>query len=138
MTWANLELDAGRMHIVQQLLVPGPTPVYGPPKTGRPRTISLGTETVDLLRTHKAHQASVKMANRTTYCDLGLVFAKEWADVGTRSETLGHPLQLNNLGQREYPKLITAAGVRWIKFHGLAPYVRHVVAAGGAADPRRQ
>jgi integrase len=36
-----------------------------------------------------------------------------------RGETLGQPLQLNNLGEREYASLITAAGVRRIKFHGL-------------------
>jgi integrase len=32
---------------------------------------------------------------------------------------LGHPLQMNNLGQREYAKLIKRAKVRPIKFHGL-------------------
>jgi integrase len=31
----------------------------------------------------------------------------------------GEPLLMNNLGQREYAKLITAAGVKAIKFHGL-------------------
>lgn len=59
------------------------------------------------------------MRNRTAYHDFGLVFAKEREDVRTRSETLGQPLQLNNLGQRQYAKLIAEAGVRRIKFHGL-------------------
>ena len=59
------------------------------------------------------------MANRATYKDLGLVFAKEWGDVRKHEECLGQPLQLNNLGQREYAKLIKAAKVRAIKFHGL-------------------
>lgn len=59
------------------------------------------------------------MANRATYKDLGLVFAKERGDVRKREECLGQPLQLNNLGQREYAKLIKAAKVRAIKFHGL-------------------
>ena len=38
-------------------------------------------------------------------------------------ETFGDPLQANNLGQREYARLITAAGVRRIKFHGLRHYL---------------
>jgi integrase len=59
------------------------------------------------------------MANRTTYGDHGLVFSKQWGDVRKRDEYLGQPLQMNNLGQREYAKLIKAAEVRSIKFHGL-------------------
>jgi hypothetical protein len=47
-------------------------------KNDAPRTVDLGAETVGLLRTHRRHQAELKMANRTAYRDLGLVFAKEW------------------------------------------------------------
>ena len=117
--WAEVDLVAGKMRIVRQLLTPGPAPVFGPTKTGHPRTVSLAAETVALLCAHKRHQARLKMANRTTYADHGLVFAKEWSDVRGRSDCLGHPLQINNLGQREYARLIKAAGVRSIKFHGL-------------------
>ena len=35
---ADLDLDEGKMRIVQQLLTPGPKPVLGPTKTGRQRT----------------------------------------------------------------------------------------------------
>jgi len=59
------------------------------------------------------------MANRTTYHEHGLVFAKEWVDVRRKGETLGQPLQANNIGQREYAQVIKAANVRRIKFHGL-------------------
>jgi len=59
------------------------------------------------------------MAHRKRYNDLGLVFAKEWGDLRKREECLGEPLQANNLGQREYAKLIKAAEVKTIKFHGL-------------------
>lgn len=135
--WSDLDLDAGKMTIVQQLLAPGPDPAFGPTKTGRPRRVSLASETVDLLRVHKRHQAEIKLANRTSYRDLGLVFAKEWSDVRKRGDTLGQPLQANNLRQREYAKLIKAAGVRPIKFHGL----RHTCdapAPGWSAGPRCQ
>lgn len=45
------------------------------------------------------------LANR----DLGLVFAKP----------TGLPFQQNNLGMREFARLIEASGVRLIKFHGM-------------------
>jgi integrase len=119
LTWVNLDLDGGKMRIVQQLLSPGPKPTFGPTKTGRPRTVALAPETVELLRLHRKHQRELMMANRTTYKDHGLVFAKEWGDLRKREECLGQPLQMNNLGQREYAKLIQAAKVRAIKFHGM-------------------
>jgi len=119
LTWANLDLDAGKMSIVQQLLVPGADPVFGPPKTGRPRTVALGPETVAALQRHRQHQRELRMANRPNYHDHDLVFAKEWSDLQRRTDCLGEPLQINNLGQREYATIIKAAGVRPIKFHGL-------------------
>jgi integrase len=117
--WSDVDLDVGKIRIVQQLLTPGPQPKFGPTKTGSVRSVSLAPATIELLKTHKKHQAELKLANRPTYHDFGLVFAKEWSDIGTRHETLGQPLQANNLGQKEYAKLIRAAGVRPIKFHGL-------------------
>ncbi len=59
------------------------------------------------------------MANRTVYRDHGLVFAKEWADVTKYGVVIGDPVQMNNIGQREFAKLIQASGVRRIKFHGM-------------------
>jgi integrase len=113
------------MRIVQQLLKPGPEPVFGPPKTGRPRTISLAGETTRLLAAHKRHQAEVKLKNRRAYHDFGLVFAKDYADLERPGEMLGHPLQINNLGQRDFAKIIKQTELRPIKFHGL----RHTCAS---------
>jgi integrase len=82
--------------------------------------VSLSAEVVELLRLlQRKHQRELMMANRTTYRDIGLAFAKEWGDLQRGGDTLGHPLQINNLGQRESAKLIKAAEVRPIKFHGL-------------------
>jgi integrase len=47
------------------------------------------------------------------------VFTKEWDDGGRKYGTLGHPLQINNLGQREFARLIAAAKVKPITLHGL-------------------
>jgi integrase len=74
---------------------------------------------VELLRAHKRHQAEIKLANRPIYHDHGLVFAKEWGQLRRRPDSLRQPLQINNLGQHEFDKLIATAQVRRIKFHGL-------------------
>jgi integrase len=59
------------------------------------------------------------MANRRTYRNLGLVFAKEYGDLTNRADLIGLPLQANNLGERQFARLITAAKVKKITFHGM-------------------
>ncbi len=117
--WGDLDLDRGVVTIVRQLVRTGRQPEFGPPKNGQPRTIDVGAETVTLLREHKRTQAALKMRNRTAYHDLGMVFAKEWGDLHGREDSLGLPLQSNNLGQREFARLIATAKVRPITLHGL-------------------
>ncbi len=116
--WSDLNVE-GRLTVQRQLVKPRPTPIFGPVKNKTPRVLELAPETLDLLRKHKAHQAEIKLRNRQHYHDHGLMFAKEWGGLKRRHDVLGHPLQVNNLGQREYAKLIAASGVRRIKFHGM-------------------
>lgn len=122
-TWANVDLDAGSIAIVQQLASPKLSKdggvQFGPPKTGKSRKIAIGAETVALLRTHRRNQNEVKMKNRAVYKDLGLVFAKEPPD-----HPLGGPLHSQNLGRGEFARLIAAAKVHSITFHGM----RHTTA----------
>lgn len=115
--WTSL--TGNKVRIVEQLVKPGADPVFGPPKRGKARTITISSETARLLKLHRQHQAEMKMKNRQHYHDFGLVFAKEWEHRSRKWHTLGQPLQMNNIGQREYLKIIEAAGVRWIKFHGM-------------------
>ena len=115
--WENVDLRAGTVAIVRQLIKPGVKPIFGPPKRGKARIIPLGRETARLLQKHKKRQAEFKMKNRRYYREFGLVFAKDW-NWGD-SWQLGLPLGLNNLGQREFSKIIKAADVKAIKFHGL-------------------
>ena len=117
--WTDLDLASGRLTIQRQLVKPGPDPVFGPVKNKTPRTIELGAETIALLRKHRGQQAELRLRNGERYRDLGLVFAKEWEDLQRGRDTLGDPLQMNNLGQREFRKLLEASGVRRIKLHGL-------------------
>jgi integrase len=72
------------------------------------------------------------MRNRTKYHDHGLVFAKEWKDLGRRRDVLGNPLQLNNLAEREFDKLIALAGVPRITFHGLRHTCATLMLGAGA------
>lgn len=117
--WSDVDLAAGRITFQRQLVKPGSAPVFGPVKNKTPRTVEIASETLALLRRHRSHQAEIRLKNGAHYRDHGLVFAKEWGDLTRARDTLGEPLQANNLGQREYARLIKAAGVRPIKFHGL-------------------
>ena len=117
--WTDVDLEAGTVTFVRQLVKPGRNPEFGPIKNDVPRTLDMAPETVTLLREHKRAQAELKMRNRVAYHDLGMVFAKEWGDLHGREDSLGLPLQSNNLGQREFARIIKAANVRAITIHGL-------------------
>ena len=53
------------------------------------------------------------------------MFCKDWSNVGRKYGTLGDPLSINNLGQREFARLLADAGVKPITLHGL----RHTCAS---------
>jgi integrase len=123
--WADVDLAQGRVLVNQQLLSGGLEPVFVPTKGKRARAIDVASETIELLRTHKAHQASLKMRYRQNYHDFGLTFAKEWSEGGRRHDVLGAPLDVNNIADRQFDDLISEAGVRRITVHGL----RHTCAS---------
>jgi integrase len=129
--WADVDLEAGTIRLVQQLLKPGAKPVFGPLKAGRPRTITLAAETVRLIAVHKRQQAELKMANRQHYHDHGLVFAKEYRDLQNAGAMLGHPLQSNNLGQVEYAPADQGRESASDQVPRLAPHLRHVLLQAG-------
>lgn len=129
--WSDVNLDAARVTVDRTLLKPGAEPVFGPTKNGDPRTIDVNADTVTLLREHKRAQAELRMRNRTAYHNLGLVFAKEWGDLHGRKDSLGLPLQSNNLGERQFARVTKAADVRRIKFHGLRHTCATLLLASG-------
>src|SRR5260370_41605283 len=99
-----------------------------------------------MLRAHKLSQSALKMKNRTTYKDSGLVFAKEPDALQTPDATLGQPL--NTLSEARFVRLLKDADIRKIKFHGLrhtcatllleAGTPVHVVAQRGVPPRRRR
>jgi integrase len=115
--WGDLDMEAGQLTVMRQLIKRWPTPIFGPPKNKRARTIDLSPEMLALLRKQKAYQAEVKLLAGNTYQDHRLIFAYT-------QPPFGMPLSANNIGQREFSKLIEAAKVRPITFHGL----RHTAA----------
>lgn len=117
--WQDVDLQAGQVVIMQQLVKSGAQPQFGPPKNGISRSITLMPYTVELLRQHRAGQAEIKLANRHAYHDFGLVFAKDWHGMKRQRDGLGHPLSITVIGQGEFKRLSAEAGVKSIKFHGL-------------------
>ena len=110
--WADLDVERKTLSIVRQLVKVGKVgqaPLFGPTKNGKSRLIDLDERTIELLRRHKAQQAAQRLLLGTSYQDHGLIFARNF----------GQPLHMNNLGEREFSRLIEAAQVKRITFHGL-------------------
>jgi len=78
-----------------------PKPLLDPPNCRQAWTIALRLQTVVLFKKQKATQEIQRWELGSAYWDFGLVFTKPFEE----------PLQSNNLGQREYRKLIQAVGV---------------------------
>ena len=117
--WGDVDFEACTVRVVRQLVRMGKEPTFKAPKSkSGTRTIDISPEVAELLDVHRRHQAEIKMANRIVYRDNNLVFAKEWADVTKYGVVIGDPIQMNNIGQREFARLVEPAGVRPIKFHG--------------------
>ncbi|MGE5585807.1 MAG: tyrosine-type recombinase/integrase [Bacillota bacterium] len=116
--WKDVDWDAGTIQIERSLIRASKQPLFGPVKNRRPRTIMIAPETLALLKAHRKHQVEIKLRMGEAYNDFGLVFAKE-PDKYRRKDVVGCPLQANNLGEREFLRLIQGAGVRPVKFHGL-------------------
>jgi integrase len=129
--WSDFDPETARLTIDRQLDEAGPTPVYGPTKTKYPRTIRLNDDTVARLRAHRRSQSAIKMANRTTYADHGLMFAMEPEDLQTPRAALGLPCEA--LTTRWCRRVLKAAGVRRLKFHSTRHTSATLLLASGVA-----
>jgi len=102
LSWADVDLEQGRVVVQRALAWHGKTWAFTEPKTARSRrTIPLPATAARLLRDHRRHQAAARLAAGPRYTNLDLVFATE----------LGTPVDLRNLAQRHFKAVLKAAGL---------------------------
>jgi len=119
--WSDLNLEAKTATIKQQLVESGRELHFGEPKTKKGgRVISLDAETVTSLRSHKAAQATERLAWGPAYNSLDLVFCRED----------GSPLRPDQVSKL-FIALSETAGLPRIVLHGLRhTHATHALAAG--------
>jgi len=86
--WSDLDAARSCVIVQRQLFKGGQAPVYGPGKNNRPRIVDLASETIVLLKQHRAQQAGLKMRNRLHSCATLLLSAG--APQKVVQERLGH------------------------------------------------
>jgi integrase len=105
--WSDLDLRAARLTVNQSLERVGGKTTFKSPKTATSRrTITLPALTVEALASHKAAQAAERLRRGVGKADL----------VFTRPD--GEPMDAAGVTEG-FGRLIKAAGVRRITFHGL-------------------
>jgi integrase len=114
--WEHIDIDAGRLVVVEQRISVGYEVVTGRPKTdaGEGRTVWLAHVVVDTLRTWRRQQAAERLAAGPAWTDTGLVFTDE-------------------LGNGYHPEYYTKLFARLTRRHGLPPArlhsLRHLAAS---------
>lgn len=105
--WQNIDLEAGTLQVVEALVVVTGKPVHSTPKTAAARrTVPLDDKLVALLKAHRAHQATERLAAGESYDDRGYVFADE----------LGRPHHPTTI-TRWFRRAVKASGVRRVRLH---------------------
>jgi integrase len=126
LTWKNVDLDRSEIRVIQQLSrfgQEGQRLVFAPLKTKYSRrTIKIGADLVELLRTHYKAQQEHKQLMGTRWQDNDLVFAS----------SLGTPLDQRNM-QRDFDKLLKTAGLPKIRFHDLRHNAASMMLAGNSS-----
>lgn len=100
--WTDVDLDRGSLRVVSSLIrLVGQEPQLGEPKSRRSRRlVELAAGALEALRRHRAASSSI-----------GFVFTRED----------GRPLSVTTTWKR-WRRLLTAAGVRPIRFHDAQPH----------------
>ena len=123
--WADIDWQAGLLHIRQSIGPVQHTMTPGTPKTRRSqRTVAVATDLLDALKEHRRQQNEQRLRVGPVWQDADLVFASE----------VGTPIGDSNL-HREYHRLVALAGVPYITIHDQ----RHTVASwaiAGGVDPK--
>ena len=108
--WIDIDLALGIASIQQTLYRLGKTVVTKEPKSARSRrTVALPPILVNILREVQATQDAYRRELGQTYEDCDLVFC----------QPNGRPLYAHNVTQRDFKRIMKAAGVPTIRFHDL-------------------
>jgi integrase len=97
--WRDVDLDAARLSVRQQLVRSRAAITFGPPKTksGR-RLISLDPGTVAVLRSHRAAQTAERLQWGEAYKRRGEILGLRWRDVALDAPRLTVRQQLIRQG----------------------------------------
>jgi integrase len=106
--WRDVDLDGGRLSIIQTLIAPGYKLAFSTPKNGKPRSIAVDPGTVEALRTQRKRQLEQRLAFGPDWPDTDLVFTH--AD-GTPVNPV--------LFSKRFDRAVKASGLPTIRLHDL-------------------
>jgi integrase len=121
LSWTDVDLDQGLVTVSWQIVQLGYATKGGEPKADSARTIALDTETIAVLRAHRARQAVERLAWGPAWIDTGRIFTRE-----DGSEL--HPEYVT----RHFERLCKQAGLPPIRLHDLRHGAATLALAGGA------
>jgi integrase len=119
--WDDIDFDTDTISVCRTLVKAGPEPMTDSPKSGRGRAIVISKELSRLLRRYKAAQNELRMKLGSQYRDYGFVFTR----------ATGAPVNHKNINERNFDKIIKAAGVKRIRFHDLRHTCATLLLASG-------
>ena len=119
--WTEIDLEAGLLTVNRQVVQLGWATVESPPKADSVRTIPLDTRTTEVLRAHRARQASWRLAAGPSWTDTSRVF----------THPDGTDLHPETVTQR-FTKLAKQAGLPPIRLHDLRHGAATLALAAGA------
>lgn len=119
--WGDVNFTGGTLSVRRTLSRGEDGIVFGEPKTAAgKRTIDLDGLTIDLLRSHRAEQAELRLQLGPAWTDNDLVFERG----------AGEPLHPNVLGSR-FRSLVKRCGLQPIRFHDLRHTAATLMLANG-------
>jgi integrase len=99
--WEDIDLGTGTLRVARTLAWrTGIGPTFGPPKSGKGRSIRLTDRAVEDLRRHRVRQNEQRL-KALVWVEHGLVF----------TSTIGTPLARNNVHERHFKPLLERAGL---------------------------
>ena len=105
--WTDVDLEAGVMSVQRSLDTNG---TFNPPKLNKSRrTVKLTDQAIEAIKGHRARQNEERLRLGSLWEDRGLVFPN----------TIGKPMNADNLYHREFKPLLKKAGLSGFTFHSL-------------------